>query len=1254
MRKNKTIILVFPTILTFLILLSGSTWADKITVQLPYQSVKITHDANGYACFHGKDLQYLSGTGEPAIPYRVLKALLPPNADLGSINITTKHEDIETVAGQWKVRPTPPLATWDGENILVEWPLGKSIEDGEDTDIYHHNALFPANITGSISSGNMRKWVLVDIPVALFQYSPGSQTLYRLKQAKFAINFNRKTGDLSPQQATALLADRIGEDRIKKMVINFDDMASEYMTSSQTATPLAGTRYVIITTSFIQSSSSQLNSFIAAQEARGYTVQVVTESQWGGGTGNTAAENIRSWLQSNYISLDIEYVLFIGNPNPSSGDVPMKMLWPRNNATSYPSYKEAPSDYYYADLTGNWDLDNDGKYGEYGYSHDFGIGGVDRNWEVLVGRIPYYGSLPDLDNILAKITTYETSSSSSIGWRKKALFPMEPSDGSTPGYHLGEKIKDEILSPLGDWDHHRVYEENYGLSPSPETVPCNTTNVKNAWNGSQFGAIFWWTHGSSTYAADIMNLTNAATLDNNFPGFTFQCSCLNAYPENTSNLGYSLLKNGAIATVAATRVSWYYVGQTSYNNSPSNAGMTYEYAERLIGNNSSCGEALLDLKQSLSFYSESLWMNFCVFNVYGNPATALNDHLLAHEVSTPDAPDGKTLGEINISHSYTTSGATCSFGHDVEYRFDWDDSTFSTWSSSPNASHFWGTANSYSVRAQARCSSSTEIISNWSDGLTVNIYTCLTPEEPTNPTPSHEAEAVDINTDLDWDDAELAISYDVYFDNSYPPSYVGNTTESSYALPELDYETSYYWKIVAKNACNDTSGEDWNFSTGETPRPTDFFIPFGSLNKGNVNLGNISNYEANVTVRIRDQNGSIVLDDTFMTIPSKGVALTWDLINNIYNYGKPLIVEIESDQHLVADNTKWADNEAEPNGREHVGAAMTCQPVETMKGKLFYFTFSTMSSAKAYCCIANTENSSANVTLQIYNTNGNLMRAENIVIPALGMIRSWKYIGNIGSIASPALVKVSSDKNVVIDAIRWEDDCKGWTFAVLPAATAGGQKFFVPFGSLNRGNINMGNISTTTANISLRLRDKYGTQIGSTNNFTIPANGIALTWDIIGNIYNYGKPITVEIQSDQALVADNIKWADDLDNPNSKVHIGAAMTCLPEDVMKGKLLYFTYYTMSTANSYSCIANTETTPANVTLQVYDANGNLQQSKSLSIPALGMIRSWDYIGNIGDIASPSLIKISSDKNVVADAIRWENNCKGWTFAVLPIKE
>ncbi|MBN1999147.1 choice-of-anchor D domain-containing protein [candidate division KSB1 bacterium] len=601
----------------FLLFTQAVSFSDEIRITLTNQNVDFLADKNGYARFAGKDITYLNSTGEPNIPSKVLNVLLPPDVDFSSISVTLVDKRLESIAGEWDVPPVPQLAAKvEGQELLRS---SQKLRDGRDIAIYLNNTPFPQQLVGSIQSGAVRKYRLVHIPVALFQYRPLDKKLYRLDRAEIRIQFDRKPDSNFSFKAFDPVADKWIADKVD----NYYDMKREYgsMSLRETA-PQGGTGYVILTTSTIKNGSEKLAAFVVSKQLRGFDVSVVTENEWGGGNGDTAAENIRSWLQDNYLTKNIEYVLIIGNPDPDNGDLAMKRLWPRNNQTFYTQYLDSPSDYYFADLTGNWDKDNDGKYGEMGKDQDFGPGGVDLNFDVVVGRIPCYGIISDLDKILAKITAYENESQASASWRKNVLLPMEPSDSSTPGYHLGEQIATGIVNPKGGWDRYRIYDLDFNVNP--EKTPCDISSVKAAWTSDKYGAVFWWTHGTSTIASDVMNASTAATLNDNFPSFTFQCSCHNANPDASSNLAYSLLKNGAIATVGATRVSWYYRGQTYFSGSPSNAGLTFEYASRLISKEMTCGYALYDLKQALNFFQDAeLWMNFTDFNLYGDPSIGL-------------------------------------------------------------------------------------------------------------------------------------------------------------------------------------------------------------------------------------------------------------------------------------------------------------------------------------------------------------------------------------------------------------------------------------------------------------------------------------------------------------------------------------------------------------------------------------------------------------------------------------------------------
>ncbi|WP_367362807.1 fibronectin type III domain-containing protein [Mesotoga sp.] len=91
------------------------------------------------------------------------------------------------------------------------------------------------------------------------------------------------------------------------------------------------------------------------------------------------------------------------------------------------------------------------------------------------------------------------------------------------------------------------------------------------------------------------------------------------------------------------------------------------------------------------------------------------------------------------------------------------------------------------------------------------------PLSPYNPSPSDEAIVGATTVTLRWDSYDPdgdTMTYDVYLDTNVNPTtkVSTNQTENTLIRSNLSYDTTYYWKVVAKdNYGGVTKGPVWKF-----------------------------------------------------------------------------------------------------------------------------------------------------------------------------------------------------------------------------------------------------------------------------------------------------------------------------------------------------------------------------------------------------------------------------------------------------------
>jgi len=90
-------------------------------------------------------------------------------------------------------------------------------------------------------------------------------------------------------------------------------------------------------------------------------------------------------------------------------------------------------------------------------------------------------------------------------------------------------------------------------------------------------------------------------------------------------------------------------------------------------------------------------------------------------MKTPRVPYGPDSITTGVSHRYMTGGSHIWLEYTAQYRFDWGDSTCSSWSIDTAQEHSWKSVGGFGIRAQARKISDTLHISSWSVPFSVTV-----------------------------------------------------------------------------------------------------------------------------------------------------------------------------------------------------------------------------------------------------------------------------------------------------------------------------------------------------------------------------------------------------------------------------------------------------------------------------------------------------------------------------------------------------
>lgn len=237
--------------------------------------------------------------------------------------------------------------------------------------------------------------------------------------------------------------------------------------------------YVIVTSEGL---APAFNEFMAWKRRKGIDIELVTiESIKENYTGdsisgiNDDAGKLRQFLSEFYNPMkDCQYALLGGDYTI----VPIRYGWSINNYDSIDHI--IPTDLYFADFDGDWETDNDGRYGEPEDNVDF-------NPEIYVGRL-LVTNADEVINWTKKLMTYEINpGNGDYSYLTKAFF--------TQGDQMQAGNQVSYILNKATWiTDHVIYEESGG--PYTQTTPSfpKGQDVVNEFN-NHFGLCSFMEHG---------------------------------------------------------------------------------------------------------------------------------------------------------------------------------------------------------------------------------------------------------------------------------------------------------------------------------------------------------------------------------------------------------------------------------------------------------------------------------------------------------------------------------------------------------------------------------------------------------------------------------------------------------------------------------------------------------------------------------------------------------------------------------------
>lgn len=494
----------------------------------------------------------------PALPYKMINILIPPNANISNFNIDINKELIKK---EINIKNNPTRVRFSN----------RTNTSNQNSFINYRQNLYPSENATLVGINKMQGYYIASFKICPFIYSAKNKELFFITDLKLTLNVNQfKTTTLKKETDSCL---------IKSLIINKDELNYLYPQGSSSVQLKSGStssdiEYLIVTSSNLASHFEPLKAW---KIQKGIRAEIISTTDiYSTYSGATDQLKIKNCLKDYYENKGLKWVLLGGDDTV----VPVQGCYGEVATTPPTIDNTIPCDLFYSafDYTFNWDQDGDGIVGEYN-------DGVDLYSEIYISRAPVRSSA-DVNAFVNKTLSYEKYPPTS-GYANEMLLAgtelWDTWNGESDAHQRSEAVYSQHIAPL--WltgSRDRFYDTGTDFAGGAGYDLTNTHLETQLNSGYHF--VHMATHGSQTaWSMETgagFGTANASALTNGNSSIIITIACNTNMFDNASGtadpcLSEAFLRNpngGCVLYWGSSRFGWGYDSQST------NLGDSFDYS----------------------------------------------------------------------------------------------------------------------------------------------------------------------------------------------------------------------------------------------------------------------------------------------------------------------------------------------------------------------------------------------------------------------------------------------------------------------------------------------------------------------------------------------------------------------------------------------------------------------------------------------------------------------------------------------------